>query len=139
MALLLKVINFMTLKLKRIFFSRNVSFDESASPQKPIKASTPPMAVFSEDSEIPEPECQTPDNPPPEEHQPEPVLRRSTRNIIPPTRYGSWDYADSPIEEEGLIISSSNSNLGLSMRLLKLIVILNPLKGNLLWRGKLCL
>ena len=32
------------------------------------------MAAFSEDSEIPEPECQTPDNPPPEEHQPEPVL-----------------------------------------------------------------
>ena len=62
---------------KRIFFSRNVTFDELIPTKKLIESPTSPLAVFPEDSELAEPINQTPDHTPPvaPDVQPNPAIR----------------------------------------------------------------
>ena len=97
---------------KRIFFSRNVTFDELTPPKKLIDSPTSPLVVFPDESELAEPVNQTPDHnlpvapivqpnpaPRPELDNPVPEPRRSTRVRRPPDRYGDWDYS---LGEDGL-------------------------------------
>ena len=113
---------------KKIFFSRNVIFDELNKFEKSTdsKPSSPPLvflpgdsdqiaddtsdeqqSVHSDDSNENPPEVQNPEVPP--VIPPEANIHKSTRQRKAPIRYGNWDYNYNSTDEDSLICEMNSS------------------------------